>query len=157
QAVARVHALKQSDPGKPLLLNLPSKTYLNKIGAKLCQAHILIKNFWPGNLSLLVRSKKNPSQKIGVRFSNHPIAQALAKKMGRPLVTTSANLAGRKVANDSQDVARIFPQIDLILDDGSLSQNQASTLVDVAEKPARLIRRGELDFKLILRKLSRQS
>lgn len=157
KAIAKIHALKKSDPTKPLLLNLPSKSYLNHIGAKLCRAHLLIKIFWPGNLSLLVRSKKNPAEKIGVRLPDHQISNALARKFGAPLITTSANLTGKKVAQNAEAVARIFPTLDLILDDGSISKNLASTLVDVSEKEIQLVRAGALDFKRIERMQLRQS
>jgi L-threonylcarbamoyladenylate synthase len=157
KAIAKIHALKKSNPAKPLLLNLPSKSYLNRLGAKLCQAHLLTKKFWPGNLSLLVRSKKNPAEKIGVRLPDHAISRALARKFGAPLVTTSANLTGKKVASDAAAVARIFPTLDLILDDGSLSRNLASTLVDVSAGEIQLVRAGALDLKKILQTQSRQS
>jgi len=156
-ALVKIHFLKKSDPAKPFLLNLPSKSYLNQIGTKLCHARILAKNFWPGNLSLLVRSQKNPAVKIGVRLPDHKISNSLARKFGAPLVTTSANLSGRKVARNAKAVAKIFPEIDLILDDGSTSKKSASTVVDVSEKKVRLIRKGGLNFKQIQQKLSHQS
>ncbi|MFH0833763.1 MAG: L-threonylcarbamoyladenylate synthase [Patescibacteria group bacterium] len=154
KAVAKIHSLKKSDPTKPLLLNLPSKNYLNQIGAKLCKAHLLAKKFWPGNLSLLISSKNSPTGKIGVRLPDHKIAHALARKFGAPLVTTSANLSGQKVAQNAREIARIFPQIDLILDDGSTSKNLASTLVDVSGREVQLVRAGALDFKTIQKVLA---
>ena len=157
KAVRKLHALKKSDPSKPLLLNLPSKSYLDKIGSKLCRAHVLARHFWPGGLSLLVRSKVSPSEKIGVRLPDHEISNALARTFGTPLTTTSANLTGKQVARDAQAVAKTFPKVDLILDDGSISKNKASTLVDVSGKETRLIRAGGLDFKKILRTLSPRS
>ncbi|MCF7845712.1 MAG: threonylcarbamoyl-AMP synthase [Candidatus Peribacteraceae bacterium] len=157
QAIAKIHALKKSDPAKPMLLSLPSKSYLNRVGTKLCRAHKLIKEFWPGGLGLLVRSKKNPAEKVGVRLPAHKIPNALARKFGAPLVTTSANISGRKFARDAQAVAKIFPKVDLILDDGSISKNAASTLVDVSDKEVQLIRAGELDFKKVEQVLARRS
>ena len=62
-----------------------------------------------------------------------------------------------KVAENAKAVARIFPAIDLILDDGSISKNSASTLVDVSGKEAQLIREGAISFKKILQKLGRHS
>jgi L-threonylcarbamoyladenylate synthase len=156
KAVAKIHRLKQSDPSKPLLLNLPSKNYLNRIGRKLCKAHLLAKFFWPGALSLLILAK-NSDTKIGVRLPDHEISNLLARRFGRPLVTTSANLTDSKVAENAKAVARIFPAIDLILDDGSISKNSASTLVDVSGKEAQLIREGAISFKKILQKLGRHS
>jgi len=152
KAMKKIHALKKSDPTKPLLLNLPSKSYLNKIGSKLCKAHTLVKKFWPGALSLLVLAK-NGKGKIGVRFPDHKLSNALARKFGKPLTTTSANLAGRKVARDAAEVAKIFPKVDLILDDGSVSKNSASTLIDVSEKEVRMVREGRISFGRIIKVL----
>lgn len=154
KAVKKLHALKRSDPSKPLLLNLPSKSYLNQIGAQLCKAHTLIRAFWPGALSLLVLSKDHKG-KLGVRLPDHQLSQALARKFGKPLTTTSANLAGKPVAKDAAEVARIFPKIDLILDDGSRSRNNPSTLVDVSGAEAVLIREGSIPFTKIVRALDR--
>lgn len=156
KAVAKIYRLKQSDSTKPLLLNLPSKNYLNKVGRKLCKAHLLAKTFWPGSLSLLIMAK-NSDAKIGVRLPDHAISNLLVRRFGRPLITTSANLTGSKVAENAKAVARIFPAVDLILDDGSISKNFASTLVDVSGKEVQLIREGMIPFRKILQKLDRHS
>lgn len=157
KAVQKIHFLKKSDFAKPLLLNLPSKDYLEKVGRKLCCAKILAKNFWPGSLSLLI-SAKLKKRKIGVRLPDHPLSNALARKFGAPLVTTSVNLSGGKVARNASEVAKIFGnKIDLILDDGSELKNIPSTLVDVSGGEVKLIREGAIPFKKILRTLSSRS
>ncbi len=156
KAILKIHRQKKSDPTKPLLLNLPNKSYLNKIGSKLCKAHSLAREFWPGALSLLILSKDGRN-KIGVRLPDHHLSNELARKFGKPLTTTSANLSNKKVAKNAAAVAKIFPKIDLIIDDGSVSKNSASTLVDVTEKEAQLIREGEIDFKKIQRALGLRS
>jgi L-threonylcarbamoyladenylate synthase len=155
-AIRKIHALKKSDPNKPLLWNLPSKSYLNKIGSKLCKAHKLAKEFWPGALSLLILTKDG-KRKLGVRLPDHKLSNALARKFGASLTTTSANLSGRLVVKDAAEVAKIFPKIDLILDDGSSSKNNPSTLIDVSGKEVKLIREGRISFKTILRTLSSHS
>ncbi len=163
KAVQKIHALKKSDSAKPLLLNLPSKNYLGKIGRKLCRAKILAKEFWPGSLSLLIRAKSTPGvsreeSKIGVRLPNHKLSNTLARKFGAPLITTSANLSGERVAENASDVAKIFGnEIDLILDDSSEPKNFPSTLVDVSGDEVKLIREGAIPFKKILRTLSSHS
>ncbi|MBU1089264.1 threonylcarbamoyl-AMP synthase [Patescibacteria group bacterium] len=163
KAIQKIHALKNSDPAKPLLLNLPSKNYLGKIGRKLCRAKILAREFWPGSLSLLVAAKltseiSRGKSKIGVRLPDHRLSNALAKKFGAPLITTSANLSGRKVAKNADAVAKIFGnKVDLILDDGSESKNLPSTLVDVSGSEVKLIREGAIPFKKILQTLSSHS
>jgi L-threonylcarbamoyladenylate synthase len=157
QAIRKIHAFKKSDHGKPLLLNLPSKSYLDKIGSKLCKAHKLVKEFWPGGLSLLITAKEKfhlaslykSRELIGVRLPDHKLSNALARKFGSPLTTTSANLTGTRVAKNADEVAKIFPKVDLILDDGTSSKNNPSTLIDVSGSEMKLIREGSIPFEKI--------
>ena len=89
--------------------------------------------------------------KLGVRFPDHKLSHTLAQKFGKPLVTTSANLTGKKVAKNVKEVAKVFPQVDLILDDGSVSQDSPSTLVDVSGAEIQLVREGAIPFGRIVR------
>ena len=63
--------------------------------------NILAENFWPGPLSLIIPARVTVSPlltggtgKIAVRQSSHPVAVALAKQVGEPLVSSSANISG---------------------------------------------------------------
>jgi L-threonylcarbamoyladenylate synthase len=166
KAIRKIHAIKKSDPSKPLLLNLPSKAYLNKIGQKLCKAHKLTKKFWPGPLALIVLTKNShsfqkntmsrgacPERSRGVRLPAHRLSNALSRAFGKPLVTTSANLSNNPPAHSAAEVEKIFAKQkikpDLVLDDGSKSKNQPSTIVDVSGPQAKLIRQGAISFKKI--------
>ncbi|MFH1375490.1 MAG: L-threonylcarbamoyladenylate synthase [Patescibacteria group bacterium] len=174
KAIKKVHAIKQTDPNKPFLIQLPSKSWLIRLGQKLCVAHALAKEFWPGPLALIVRSKKSPpnplftkegglsgSFTLGVRYPDHKLSNALARGCGFPLVTTSANIAEHSPARSAAEVEKIFAkqksQPDLVLDDPSPSAGSPSTIVDVSGKEIRLIREGTLTFKKILRTLARRS
>ncbi len=55
---------------------------LNKLQLKLA------KKYWPGPLSLVV------SKKYAVRVPDNIIARKLARRAGRPLIATSANISG---------------------------------------------------------------
>lgn len=166
KAIRRIHVIKKSDPNKPLLLNLPSKAYLNKIGQKLCKAHKLTKKFWPGPLALIVLTKNShsfqkntmsrgacPERSRGVRLPAHRLSNALARAFGKPLVTTSANVSSNPPAHSALELQKIFSKQkikpDLVLDDGSKSKKQASTIVDVSGPQAKLIRQGTISFKKI--------
>lgn len=174
KAVRKVHAIKQTDPSKPLLIQLPSKAWLDRLGRSLCTAHLLAKEFWPGPLALIVRLKESPpnplftkegglskSSTLGVRYPDHKLSNTLARKFGSPLVTTSANLAEQSPARSAVEVEEIFAkqkkQPDLILDDPASSAGQApSTIVDVSGSEAQLIREGAIPFKKIRQTLSRR-
>jgi len=66
--------------------------YFNKDALK------LVKVFWPGPLTLLLKKKRKLSRFVGrgIRVSSNPIARELSKKLKKPIVATSANISGRK-------------------------------------------------------------
>jgi L-threonylcarbamoyladenylate synthase len=70
---------------------------------------------WPGpNTWLLPKSKSTPAwlsgahPKIAVRVTNHPVAKALCEKLGRPIVSTSANLAGQPPTRSIDEAKTVF-------------------------------------------------
>jgi len=59
---------------------------------------------------------RGQSDKLAVRITHHPQAHALCQTCDMPLVSTSANLAGKVSAKTAFQVARIFQhQVDYIL------------------------------------------
>lgn len=70
---------------------------------------------WPGpNTWLLPKSDSTPfwvtgnHPKIAVRVSNHPVVKALCEKLGKPLVSTSANFSGEPPAMTLDEAKAMF-------------------------------------------------
>ncbi|QJB58207.1 L-threonylcarbamoyladenylate synthase [Pseudodesulfovibrio sp. zrk46] len=62
----------------------------------------LAKSFWPGPLSILVKALPELPSVLSdeegytsVRWSGHPFAAELSRRMKKPIVATSANLSGK--------------------------------------------------------------
>ncbi len=76
------------------------------------QAQALIHHYWPGSLTLvLVASKKAPAHlvsdtgKIALRWSSHPVVQALTRMSQSPIIGTSANISGQSPLNDPKIIS----------------------------------------------------
>ena len=53
---------------------------------------------------------------LGVRIPNHEFCQALLRKLGRPLVSTSANISGEKTPRRLPEIAEeIVAGVDLVI------------------------------------------
>ena len=90
--------------------------------------------------------------KIAARISSHPIATQLVKELGRPLVSTSANLTGLASSLNVKDLEKYFGQFNLsYIDGGDLNPSQGSTLVEVVEGRVKIIRQGDLAITMSLR------
>lgn len=70
---------------------------------------------WPGPVTwLLPKSAGAPAwitgehSKIAVRVTNHPVVRQLCEKLGKPLVSTSANPSGQAPARNQQEARAYF-------------------------------------------------
>jgi len=115
-------------------------------------ARSLAERFWPGPLTLVLsKSSALPSvvtggrNTVGVRVPDHPVALALAKEIGSPIVATSANVSGRTAPRNAEQAVRdIGESASIVLDGGECRLGVSSTVVDVSVTPARILRRGTI-------------
>jgi tRNA threonylcarbamoyl adenosine modification protein (Sua5/YciO/YrdC/YwlC family) len=78
-------------------------------------------------------------EKIGIRIPNHWISEVV-KRLGNPIVTTSANISGQKNMTSLDDLdEKIAEKVDFIIYDGELG-GQASEIWDLSGKRERKLR-----------------
>lgn len=112
QALDRIGVIKQRPADKPLPILIGMLAQLDELTAwDTPEQRALIRQFWPGPLSILVparpglpRSIQNKDGCIAVRWTPHPVAQALAAHSGHGLAATSANFAGHPPADHPRDL-----------------------------------------------------
>ena len=80
---------------------------------------------------------------VGIRITSHPIAQALAKELGRPLLTTSAVAPEtHEPCRDAEEVLEHFENIVDVVVDAELTSSEPSTVLEVDGEEIRLISLG---------------
>lgn len=122
----------------------------------------LAKAFWAGPLTLLVPARKNVSAlltggtgKIAVRLSSHPVAVALAKGIGEPIVSSSANISGKNPTAcfqelDEELLKRVNGCVNLA---PKPKGGQASTIIDVlGDKKIKILRNGAISLEQLTEK-----
>jgi tRNA threonylcarbamoyl adenosine modification protein (Sua5/YciO/YrdC/YwlC family) len=113
------------------------------------QARELIRAFWPGALSLVVKQAPSLQWDLGdargtvmLRMPLHPVAIELLRETG-PMAVSSANISGQPPATTAADAQRQFGDlVDVYLDSGPSEQQAASTIVDLTAASPRLLREG---------------
>ena len=152
-AVRRVYAIKGRNFAKPLSLLVSDERMLWEVVAAVPDvAKALMRRFWPGPLTLVFKaSDAVPREALGsgetvaVRISSSPVVRKLLDLYGRPLTATSANRSGCRPARSAQEaMAQVGEGVDLILDGGPSGNEAPSTVVDVSEGEARILRQGGL-------------
>jgi L-threonylcarbamoyladenylate synthase len=83
------------------------------------------------------------SGKLGIRLPAVPALLDLIERTAIPLISTSANRSGQAPLNDPLQIAREFPELDLLIDGGVLPASAGSTLVDLTVIPPQIIRPGD--------------
>lgn len=138
---------------KPLPVIVDSMKMLNEIAEITSKERKLIKEYWPGALTIIFKKKKTVPPfltlglpTIGVRIPDSEVALALVRAYRKPLTSTSANITGYGNCYTAECVSRMFrdseSQPNLILDGGELPEVSVSTVVRVEGKELKIIRQG---------------
>lgn len=164
-AVERLYRVK----GRPAELALPLLLAEAEDMEKVCrdvptEARLLSARFWPGPLTLVLWKRPwIPSRVTGgrptvaVRLPDHPLPRELARRLGRPLASSSANRSGEPPPATADEVrAQLEGRLPLILDGGRCAQARPSTLLDLTVKPPRILRPGPISAQEVIAVLGRE-
>ena len=151
-AVRRIFEIKGRPETKPILLLVNSIAMAQSVADLSDRAMTLAKRFWPGPLTMVVPARASvPSLvtagtgTIGIRWPDAAFAVRLLEAFQRPITATSANRTGHPSAITVAEVReQLQESIDLIVDGGTLPSRGGSTLVDLTDTPARLLREGPI-------------
>ena len=151
-AVKRLYRLKQRPEARPLPILVADMAQMAEVAGVLPPvARKLADSFLPGALTLVLpRSERVPdvitgSKTVAVRIPAHPVAIALIRGLGSPIVGTSANLSGRPSALTAEEVYSQFgDRLGLVIDGGRCPGGRESTIVDVTGAKPRVLREGAI-------------
>jgi tRNA threonylcarbamoyl adenosine modification protein (Sua5/YciO/YrdC/YwlC family) len=111
----------------------------------------LIRAFWPGALSLVVRQAPSLQWDLGdangtvmLRMPLHPVAIELLREVG-PMAVSSANVSGRPAAVTAADARdQLGDLVEVYLESGPSARQAASTIVDLTGNQPRVLREGPI-------------
>lgn len=100
----------------------------------------LAEKFWPGALTLILRSQPSLSWDLGdakgtvaLRIPDNEITLALLREVG-PLAVSSANLTGEPAAQNVDEAQQYFDtKVGVYLDGGASKSAKPSTILDLTE------------------------
>ncbi len=159
-SVDKVFAIKGRSDNKPLLIVVDSIETAKKYLRWNETLENLALKYWPGPLTIvgeyvggnLAKGVVGADNTVAVRVSDFPFLKSITQKIQRPLVATSANLAGEPSLYDAQEIIKVFfdkeNQPDIILNYGVLPTIAATTLVSVVGNEFKILRQGSLEIKL---------
>lgn len=152
-AVREVYRLKGRPPSNPLIVHVADASMARSVVAQWpAKAQALADRFWPGPLTIVVRAAPDLPREVtaggdtvAVRCPDHPVALALLRAFGGPLVGPSANPSGSVSPTRAEHVRDAFdPRAVTVLDGGPCRIGIESTVVSLVHEPPRVLREGAL-------------
>lgn len=144
-AVAHLYGLKnrESKPGTVIAANIDQLVELG-IKARYLKA---VEQFWPNPISIVIPSYDLSyihlgKMSIAFRIPKHPKLVSLLETVG-PLLTSSANKAGEKPADNITEAQKYFgDKVDFYVDGGDLSSQKPSTVIRIVDDAVEVLREG---------------
>lgn len=164
KAVKKLYEVKKRTYEKPISLLVNSIEMIENIAKDITELEYeLIKNFFPGPLTIILKKKENISnivtankETVGVRMPQNDIALKLIEYAGVPIATPSANISGKPSGTNIKDIMRDFEEkVEYFIDNGPSKIGQSSTIVQIIDETPYILRKGaisELEIKKVIDK-----
>lgn len=158
QAVAKIFAAKERPFFDPLIVHIADESWWPRVVSDFPPlARKLAAKFWPGPLTMILpKSVAVPPlvtsglPTVGVRVPDHPLTQQLLHLADVPVAAPSANPFGRLSPTTAEHVRQqLGDRIEIILDGGPCRVGVESTIIQVQQDVATLLRPGGIPLEEI--------
>ena len=157
KAVKKLIAFKNRPPGKAISVFVADLKMMEEYVETTEKQKLVLKQLLPGPYTVILKSKgkvcrelESEKGSLGVRIPQYQPILDLAKKFGKPITATSANLSYQKIHYSIKSFFKKLPKekeeyIDLVVDGGDLPYNKPSTVLDLTEPEIKVLRQGDLN------------
>ena len=158
EAVSLVYKVKGRPSDNPLILHIGQLSQLEEIVESVPEkGKALIKAFWPGPLTLVLKEKANLFPKnigvkgtIGVRMPGQLVTEAIFSQGDLVIAAPSANLSGRPSPTTASHVLEdLDGKIWGIVDGGPCEEGIESTIISLVGNEPILLRPGTITKEMI--------
>lgn len=155
-AIKKIFIAKGRPQDNPLILHISDIKQLDLLVKEIPEkAEKLIKNFWPGPLTLVLKKSRIVPKitsaglnTVAIRMPKNKVALELIRLSKCPLAAPSANLSGKPSPTSAKHVIDdLDNKINTILDAGNTDIGLESTVLDLTQKIPRILRPGKITKK----------
>ncbi len=139
KAVRNVYALKKRDLNKPLSIAFPDLETAKRYVLLDAREEAFIKECLGKPYTFIVRKRVNVPDNVtsgldsvGIRIIDHPIVKGIIAAAGVPIISTSANLSGKKPPAECGEIDKeLLENVDIVIDSGRCLIGTPSKIVDL--------------------------
>ena len=155
-ASVKIFEVKERPSFNPLILHISDINQFHEL-TNIKAAHLeeVIKNFWPGALTLVVPKNDvvpdivtSGHDSVAIRMPDHPVALELIKKCNTPIAAPSANKFSQLSPTTAAHVKKqLGDEVEMILDGGPCKIGVESTILRVTNRGYELLRPGGIEIE----------
>lgn len=149
KGIERLYQIKAMDRSHQLAFICPDLSDIARYAIVENPTYRILKRLLPGpycfileatrEVPRLVQSKRKT---VGIRIPNHEVILAVARALGRPVISTTANIPGEPEGMvDPDEIDERFSGLALVLDAG-VGGKTPTTVVDLTKNPPEVVREG---------------
>jgi tRNA threonylcarbamoyl adenosine modification protein (Sua5/YciO/YrdC/YwlC family) len=157
-ALDRLYRLKKIPKRKPLSFICSDLKMVSSYGKLSNSAHGMMRKLLPGPFTFILQASRevpklmiSKQRTVGIRVPEQEFVLELVKRLGRPLVNTSASDTLEEVVSDPDQIEEMYPRADLMISLGQ-QRSEASTILDFTGDMPEVVRQGAGDLSAYLRR-----
>jgi tRNA threonylcarbamoyl adenosine modification protein (Sua5/YciO/YrdC/YwlC family) len=147
-AVERLYQIKGMPRTQPLALICVDLSDIARYAMVDNPVYRILRRILPGPYTCILPATREvpkmialKQKQVGIRVPDHPIPRAIARELGRPLISTTAGPHGGDAYQWPEDIARAYPQLSLVIDAGPGGVTP-TTVVDFTSGYPEVVREG---------------
>ncbi|WP_314962516.1 L-threonylcarbamoyladenylate synthase [Peptostreptococcus stomatis] len=158
EAAAKIYQAKGRPSDNPLLVHVADKEDVYDLVENIDnRAKLLMDRFWPGPLTIVFKKKdiipdrtSGGLDTVAIRMPSDQVARDLIRQAGVPIAAPSANISGRPSPTKPEHIIRDMDgRVDGILVGGSCNYGVESTIVDLSNDVAMVLRPGSITLEML--------
>ncbi len=158
KAVEKIYSFKKRDRNKRLTCIVDSLETAENYCKLTDLERYVCEKFMPGPLTIVSEKKDTlpdiVNKDFAFRISSEKICRQLSKKLGKPIVATSANISGKKSAYSIDQISEeLEEKVDFVIDSGKLEMKKPSTIISLQTGTLEVFRQGPINEDSISREV----
>jgi tRNA threonylcarbamoyl adenosine modification protein (Sua5/YciO/YrdC/YwlC family) len=148
RAIERLYSVKRMPKTQPLAFICPDLADIARYAVVEKAQYRILKHYLPGPYCFILQATRevpklllSKRKTVGIRIPNHEVTLALVRMLGRPLISTTAQVDGGDPFVDPAELEEAFPGLQLVIDAGA-GGLVPTTIIDLTQDTPVVLREG---------------
>ena len=148
RAIERLYALKRMPRTQPLAFICPDLADIARYAVVEKPEYRILRHYLPGPYCFILEATRevpklllSKRKTVGIRVPANEITSALVRALGRPIISTTAQLDGGDPFVDPAEMDEAFDGLALVIDGGG-GGLVPTTVIDLTKSPPEVVRKG---------------